>query len=559
VSASWSVKGNHFGRALFQSGRLGDLSDAELIRRSLSPGPEPRIAEMAFATLVQRHGPMVYRVCRTTLGNHHDAEDAFQATFLVLVREARRLRVRDSLGPWLYEVARRVSLFARTARMRRRRHEHAAAMLSAEGVAAGPGAGDQLERDESALTIQSEIARLPERFRACLILCDLQGLTYAETARQLGVPVGTVQSRLARARKRLRQCLARRGLDPGVATRLCPLVTMGGPPVNRAPAAHLLARTSSLCLQFAAARSPTTSTIPASIVSLVKGSSRIMVLSRPGLGAVASMVLLSSALAVYSQTGKPGRLQPADGQVRPSAQSPANREFNPPSPIVPPRELSAAAGRGKVLVYELTAGGERNPAKPEVYKEVTLETSWVVVTGSVPDFAILANLRGASALAEPMPTVLYRRVELQRQVRQVNGSWSAWSLLDLGPTLKILDNLPEEDEEQVPGQFRPETLCDPLPHLTEGQWRGVNVARFLSRRDDRPEQLPPPALLRDRIPESSPAELMMRRIDFSVVPGQTYRYRARLVILARRQGPRLDASGEWAGDWSEPTQTVIVP
>ena len=112
---------------LFRVGTIGGLTDGKLLEWYTSRGDEA--AELAFAALVERHGPMVLRVCRAILRDEHEAHDAFQATFLVLVRRARSLWVRDSLGPWLHQVAYRVAHGARTAAARRRRHERKAAEL----------------------------------------------------------------------------------------------------------------------------------------------------------------------------------------------------------------------------------------------------------------------------------------------------------------------------------------------------------------------------------------------------------------------------------------------
>ncbi len=120
--------------ALTQAGRLGDLSDADLLERSAVEEENPEVAAAALSALVRRHGPMVMGVCRTIVRDHHDSEDAFQATFLLLVRDARRLRVRESLGPWLHEVAVRVCLSARRARARRDRLQIVAASRTALGV-----------------------------------------------------------------------------------------------------------------------------------------------------------------------------------------------------------------------------------------------------------------------------------------------------------------------------------------------------------------------------------------------------------------------------------------
>ncbi len=118
----------HHAKALFQTGRLGDVSDAALLERSMGKGVDPAIRETAFTALVERHGPMVLRVCEVVVGNLQEAEDAFQATFLVLAREAPRLTIRDSLGPWLHAVAVRISLYARRSRAVRHSHERTLAL-----------------------------------------------------------------------------------------------------------------------------------------------------------------------------------------------------------------------------------------------------------------------------------------------------------------------------------------------------------------------------------------------------------------------------------------------
>src|SRR5262245_46430973 len=144
---------------------LGDLSDADLLRR-FAAGTV--VAETAFAVLLRRHGPTVLRVCQANLRQGPDAEDAFQATFLILAQKARSLRLRGPLGPWLHEVARRVSANARTALARRRRHERRRAVHEAyEHRAPEP---------DLATVVHDALARLPQRFRLPVVLCDLQGL-----------------------------------------------------------------------------------------------------------------------------------------------------------------------------------------------------------------------------------------------------------------------------------------------------------------------------------------------------------------------------------------------
>ena len=200
-----SVKGLGDLYAIHGAGSIASSSDAELLGRFARRGDAA--SEIAFEVLLARHGPMVLGTCRRVLRDRHAVEDAFQATFLVLVKKAASLRVGDSLGPWLYEVARRVSLDARTTNDRRRAKEDSHADPS--GLAGREAVADGL-RD----VIDEEIGRMPEGFRKAVILCDLEGLTIEEAASHLGWPAGTVRSRLARGRGRLRDRLTRRGLSP---------------------------------------------------------------------------------------------------------------------------------------------------------------------------------------------------------------------------------------------------------------------------------------------------------------------------------------------------------
>jgi|GEM_PF-3087527 len=216
-------------RSLYRLGTATHLSDAELLgrfaARQTGAGAAADEAEAAFAALVARHGPMVLGVCRRALANPEDIEDAFQATFLVLVRKAAAVRIRGSLGAWLHVVARRTAARA-SAKSRRRT---AAAELTVEPAVSG--VDEALAELHTAL--DEEIERLPERFRSPLILCCLEGVSHAEAARRLGWPIGTVSGRLSRARQLLRKRLTRRGfglaagalgarLRPGAATAAVP-------------------------------------------------------------------------------------------------------------------------------------------------------------------------------------------------------------------------------------------------------------------------------------------------------------------------------------------------
>ncbi|MBI3411276.1 MAG: sigma-70 family RNA polymerase sigma factor [Planctomycetes bacterium] len=176
------------------------LTDAELLEGFIS-----RREDAALAALVQRHGPMVWGVCRRVLRNYHDAEDAFQATFLVLVRKAASVVPREMLVNWLHGVAHQTALKAKATAARRNARERQTINMPEPDVLE-PGRGNDLR-----LLIDKELRGLPEKYRVVILLCDLEGKTRREAARQLGVPDGTVAGRLARARVMLAKRLARQG------------------------------------------------------------------------------------------------------------------------------------------------------------------------------------------------------------------------------------------------------------------------------------------------------------------------------------------------------------
>lgn len=195
-------------RVLFGLGRIGTLTDGQLLERFTSGDGES--GELAFAAIVERHGPMVLGVCKSVLGDEDAARDAFQATFLILLRKSRSLWTRDSLAPWLHRVARRAAANARSAGERRRFHERRAA--ESRATYANPVDRD----DEVARILHEEIARLPIRYRVPLVICDLEGRTHEEASRHLRCPIGTVKSRLSRGRERLRDRMTRRGIGLSV-------------------------------------------------------------------------------------------------------------------------------------------------------------------------------------------------------------------------------------------------------------------------------------------------------------------------------------------------------
>src|SRR5438046_1160762 len=175
------------------------MTDGELLARFLRSRDET-----ALAALVRRHAPMVWGVCRRLLHSRHDAEDAFQATFLVLVRKAAVVP-RQAVANWLHGVARQTAVRLRATAAKRGRRETQVVTMPEPTVAEVRDADWQSVLDE-------ELSRLPDHYRGVLVLCDLEGMTRKEAARQLAIPEGSVASRLARARAMLARRLTRRGI-----------------------------------------------------------------------------------------------------------------------------------------------------------------------------------------------------------------------------------------------------------------------------------------------------------------------------------------------------------
>jgi RNA polymerase sigma factor (sigma-70 family) len=251
-----------------------DRGDGELLTRYRTLRDQD-----AFGSLVRRHGPMVLGVCRRVLRDSHAADDAFQATFLVLAKKADAVRPPDRLAPWLYGVAYRTALKARGRAFRRRQVEHEYAAEQASRGAA-PDAGDAADLLP---IIDEQLNALPEKYRAPLVLCGVQGLNKAEAAEKLGLPEGTVSSRLARAREMLRDRLTRRGVVVPAAA-LAALFTAD---TLRAAVPHALAD--------AASGAAASSAVPASVLTLSHEVIRSMTLLKlKYLGAVALSVTLAA-------------------------------------------------------------------------------------------------------------------------------------------------------------------------------------------------------------------------------------------------------------------------
>jgi RNA polymerase sigma factor (sigma-70 family) len=304
------------------------LSEGQLLDRFLT-----RRDEAAFEALVARFGPMVMGVCRGLLADPNDVEDAFQATFLVLVRKAGTIRDRALIGNWLYGVAHRVASRARVDSARRRARE---GKKEACDVAAPRDGFDGHDEPDLRPALHEEVARLPAKYREPVVLCYLQGQTHEEAARGLGWPVGTVKGRLSRARKLLRDRLVRRGwaVPAGAVVAALARDARGAVP-------ELLIRdTVKAALSVAAGGAAAAGLVSATSASLAERVIKTMWIAKLKLAAAA---LLAFGL-VASGAGVLGQSHDARGE----------------------REIALAAASENRLAAGLQGSTESNPASAEV-------------------------------------------------------------------------------------------------------------------------------------------------------------------------------------------------
>jgi len=277
---------------------VGGVSDSELLQRFVASRDEA-----AFELLLWRHAGLVFGVCRRVLRDVHDAEDAFQATMLILARRAGRIRKQDALAGWLYKVAYHTSLTLRGKRARRLAQER---RLAAD-VAAPSSLADAAEDQEIQAMLSHEVSRLPERLRSLIVLCYLEGKTVDQAAAQLGCPRGTAASRLARARARLRIRLTRRGL--ALTAGLAVLPQAGAAPQP----AHLIS-TLLPCVLGSSRAVPGEPTLSQSVVTLANEVLKTMFWQKLRITtiliAVAGVLLAGGGVAVHLRAGSGA--EPAD-------------------------------------------------------------------------------------------------------------------------------------------------------------------------------------------------------------------------------------------------------
>lgn len=309
----------HLRRAVLPPGGAG-LTDGQLLTDYVC-----RRDEAALAALVRRHGPMVWGVCRRVLSNYHDAEDAFQATFLVLVRRAASIASRELLANWLYGVAHQTASKARATAARRTVRERQVTGMPE------PAAAEQDLWDDLRPLLDQELSRLPDGYRAVIVLCDLEGNTRSEAARVLGLPEGTVGSRLARARVMLAKRLTRRGVvvsGGALATVLSQNVASAGVPTTVVSSTIKVAT-------LVAAGEAATGAVSVEVAALTEGVMNVMLVSK--LKVVTALVVVAvlsgaAGLIYRTQAAEPPRAKGATDKAAEDKRPAAAKKDEKPRP-----------------------------------------------------------------------------------------------------------------------------------------------------------------------------------------------------------------------------------
>lgn len=327
-------------KAMVAGPRLKAETDRQLLDRFAQTRDE-----VAFAALVERHGPLVLGVCRRVLRHDQDAEDVFQATFLVLARKAGKVLWQESVRSWLYQVAHRLALEARTRNYRRQAREKA--------FAAEPKPVEELSWQEVRAVLEEELARLPAKFRAPLLLCCLDGKTRDEAAEQLGWTVGTVKGRLERGRKLLKSRLTRRGLTLSAAL----FTTLLGQAASAAPVPALLTVATVKSGVMLATGQALTGIVSAEVLTLTGMAMRSLAMAKlkvvtavlltvsvltGGAGLVSRQMLVSGA-----NKATPAQLAEEMAAASPAPAPPATAPAEPPPPR--PEKERQASERPDVL------------------------------------------------------------------------------------------------------------------------------------------------------------------------------------------------------------------
>jgi RNA polymerase sigma factor (sigma-70 family) len=396
------------------------VSDGELLNRFTVQRDEA-----AFELLLRRHERLVWTVCRRVLTDGHEIEDAFQATFLVLVRKCGSISKRQSIASWLYQVAYRVALRAHGQRRKRARHEELAEPVGVEQPE------DVVAKDDLCCVVDQEISRLPEKYRAPVVLCYLEGRTYEEASRLLGCPKGTLSTRLTRARELLRERLTRRGvaLPFGLAGFLtCQCAASTG------PGQTLIHSTLRAALAFASGQPALAVVTSSHATSLAKGVLQSMLLTtfKQVTTAVLMMGFLGTGLVLLvQQVGIAGLCEMSH------------------------RDKRAEPGRpAPVQAEAVTPQGEKREEMKRVVREMIADLSDDVLGNRLNAIEWLGKNKSRAAVDELIQVIQQRRKHLDT----TSDAEMARAALALGRIA---------DRKGLPAV---RSACQHLPHWIKGGW-----------------------------------------------------------------------------------------
>jgi RNA polymerase sigma factor (sigma-70 family) len=465
----------HYLRNLTHHERANPETDGQLLDRFVAGHDET-----AFTELMQRHGRLVWSVCRRVLADGHNAEDAFQATFLVLVRKASSVGKRESVRSWLYGVAYRVAVRARQTLRKRSTQE------LIQDVPAGPdSSGDPVWLDVWPV-LDEEVNRLPEKYRLPMILCYLEGKTSDEAADELGCPRGTIASRLARARERLRARLARRGVTVSAGALASALAQHAG--ATDVPTALTTSTLETVLTQLGKAGTAA-GALATPAVLLAEGVIHAMIVTKLQTVLVLLLALgllgTGAGLAAWEAGEKPGPTKTApappaqaDKDAKQEADPKAKPEAQEDKAPEPPRDLELV----EALKRRVKFNGADDP-KATLSEVLDILSNRFNLTFSVnakafADESIADVLKYEVANPNPLPPMHARLDTILRQVlsRVPSESGATWiirnDLIEVTTQAALKAELGRKEHDTVlplvHAAFVKQSLDDALKQLVEG-------------------------------------------------------------------------------------------
>ncbi|MGC8642033.1 MAG: RNA polymerase sigma factor [Isosphaeraceae bacterium] len=453
---------------LFDTGSVASLSEWQLLERFVAHRDE-----LAFEALVSRHGPMVLGICRRMLGNSQDVDDAFQATFLVLLKRAGSLGPGDAIAAWLHGVAVKVARQARSTAFRRRQRERTGIAFDV------PSPDPVIDDPELRRVIDEEINRLPSKYRAPIVLCYLEGQTHEEAARQLDWPLGTVKGRLARARAQLESRLARRGLACGTALA----ALAAGTRSQAAFSGPLVAATCRAAVRLGTGKL-TAHIVSASIVRLAQGVLTTMMIQKMkwiAVCAVASGLFLTSAgVLARQQAGK--AKEPVKAELLPAqAKTPRPK----PAPTAPPTQPGTKLGPGQDAKSQAIIARLEQPVAMSFPNETPLEDILKYIKqatqgpkdSGIPIYVDPLGLQEADKTLTSPVSLDLEHVPLRRTLQLALSQLGLIYFVDDG--ILVITSEQSEDKGLPPSRPEPAPFLQKTEKFERGEMTPMELKAFL--------------------------------------------------------------------------------